>query len=75
MTYKPSVLAGAHNVGPPTSGRYKQGDAVMDKNGRFWLCTAGDGTAVGSWKAQPRITVGATPPNDPQVDDVHLRLV
>ena len=37
------------SVGAPTSGFFFIGDCIRDANGDLWLCTAGDGTTVGTW--------------------------
>jgi anti-sigma-K factor RskA len=37
------------SVGAPTTGFFFIGDCIRDANGDLWLCTAGDGTTLGTW--------------------------
>ncbi len=45
LKLKPSASAGK-----PTSGTHTKGEIYMDKAGALFVCTAGDGTSVGTWK-------------------------
>ena len=38
------------SVGAPTTGLHRQGEIYMDSRGALFVCTAGDGTTVGTWK-------------------------
>ncbi len=38
------------SVGKPTSGTHNQGEIYMDSAGTLFVCTAGDGTTVGTWR-------------------------
>lgn len=37
-------------AGKPTSGTHTKGEVYMDSKGTLFVCTAGDGTTVGTWK-------------------------
>ncbi len=45
MKLKPAGSAGA-----PTTGTHRKGEIYMDSAGALFVCTAGDGTTVGTWK-------------------------
>jgi hypothetical protein len=45
----PLLLDPAPTAGAPTAGTHRKGEIVTDANGVMWLCTVGDGTAVGTW--------------------------
>lgn len=75
MTYKPSAVNAGLTSGPPTVGKHKAGEAHLDGIGRVWICTAGDGTGVGTWEAVPRTTSGVSYPSSPQLGDIHLLFV
>lgn len=47
-------------VGAPTSGNFFIGDCIRDANGDLWLCTAGNGTSVGTWVKVAHLAPGAT---------------
>ena len=38
------------SAGKPTTGTHTKGEIYMDKAGALFVCTAGEGTTVGTWK-------------------------
>ena len=38
------------SAGKPTTGTHTKGEIYMDKAGALFVCTAGDGTTLGTWK-------------------------
>ena len=44
------MLKPAGTLGKPTTGTHTKGEIYMDKAGALFVCTAGDGTTVGTWK-------------------------
>ncbi len=44
------MLKPAASAGKPTTGTHTKGEIYMDKAGALFVCTAGDGTTVGTWK-------------------------
>jgi hypothetical protein len=47
-------------AGAPASGFYLAGEMIRDSNGELWLCTAGDGSTVGTWVKVAHLSPGAT---------------
>jgi hypothetical protein len=45
------MLLPSGTAGAPTTGDHFQGEVYVDSNGVFWVCTAGNGTGVGTWKS------------------------
>jgi hypothetical protein len=43
-------LKPAASAGKPTTGTHTKGEVYMDSAGALFVCTAGDGTSVGTWK-------------------------
>ncbi len=44
------MLVPGGSLGKPTTGTHNKGEIYMDKAGALFVCTAGDGTTVGTWK-------------------------
>ncbi len=44
------MLKPGNSAGKPTTGTHTKGEIYMDKAGALFVCTAGDGTTVGTWK-------------------------
>ncbi len=44
------MLKPGSSAGKPTTGTHTKGEIYMDKAGALFVCTAGDGTSVGTWK-------------------------
>ncbi len=44
------MLKPGGSAGKPTTGTHTKGEIYMDKAGALFVCTAGDGTTVGTWK-------------------------
>ncbi len=45
------------SVGKPSTETHSQGEIYMALEGALWVCTAGDGTTVGTWKKVTMTTV------------------
>ncbi|MDP9410200.1 MAG: hypothetical protein M3P70_06790 [Actinomycetota bacterium] len=43
-------LKPAASAGKPTTGTHTKGEIYMDSTEALFVCTAGDGTTVGTWK-------------------------
>ncbi len=44
------MLKPGGSAGKPTTGTHKKGEIYMDSAGALFVCTAGDGTTLGTWK-------------------------
>ena len=44
------MLKPGGSAGKPTTGTHTKGEIYMDKAGALFVCTAGDGTTLGTWK-------------------------
>jgi hypothetical protein len=44
-------------AGKPTTGTHRKCEIFMDSAGTLFVCTAGDGTTVGTWRQVTTITV------------------
>ncbi len=44
------MLVPGNSAGKPTTGTHTKGEIYMDSAGALFVCTAGDGTTVGTWK-------------------------
>ena len=47
---RPLLLVPASSPGPPTSGDHSKGEIYLDSNGAVFVCTAGDGSDLGTWQ-------------------------
>jgi hypothetical protein len=44
------MLTPGGSAGKPTTGTHSKGEIYMDSRGTLFVCTAGDGTTLGSWR-------------------------
>jgi hypothetical protein len=44
------MLKPGASLGKPTTGTHQKGEIYMDRAGALFVCAAGDGTTVGTWR-------------------------